>query len=86
MPCDFLIPEPGPNLEVDPGETNVVLVSEDGLERTTLLNVVGANLCDGQTWYFDDLDNPTTVHLCPAACGAISGSVEIEFGCETVKH
>ncbi|MBT6179994.1 MAG: hypothetical protein HOI23_22315 [Deltaproteobacteria bacterium] len=86
MPCDFLIPEPGPNLEVDPGETNVVLVSEDGLERTTLLNVVGANMCEGQTWYFDDLDNPTTVHLCPAACGAISGSVEIEFGCETVKH
>ena len=86
MPCDFLIPDPGPNLAVDPGETNVVLVSEDGQERTTLLNVVGQGSCEGQTWYFDNLDAPTTVHLCPAACGAINGSVEIEFGCETVKY
>ena len=80
----------GPNvwgLEIDPEQTNVVLVSEDGQQRETLFNVPNVSGCtEVAGWYFDTPTEPTMVHLCPSACGAVSGTVEIEFGCETVKY
>ncbi|MEC9465060.1 MAG: hypothetical protein VX834_04705 [Myxococcota bacterium] len=86
MPCDFTIPEPDVGLGIDPEQTNVVLVSEDGQTRETLFNVSDGSACENLTgWYFDSPATPTQVHLCPSACGAVNGSVEIEFGCETVK-
>jgi hypothetical protein len=87
MPCDYQIPVPDMGLEIDPEQTNVVLVSEDGQERETLFNVPDVSGCtEVAGWYFDTPTEPTMVHLCPSACGAVSGTVEIEFGCETVKY
>ena len=70
-------------MEIDPNRVNVIF--DDGNEAVTLPNYDDADDCEGRGWYYDDADNPTEVILCPDACGFIEGSIEIEFGCDTVK-
>ena len=45
---------------------------------------------DAQGWYYDNVQNPTQVLLCPAACAFAEkqgGSVDIEFVCnETMLY
>ena len=82
IPCAFQIPEL-PGAVVDPARVNVVFVAPDGT-RTDLFNVDDcAAHPDG--WRFDNPEAPTRVLLCPDACGAIEGDVEVEFGCEIRK-
>jgi hypothetical protein len=83
LPCTFALPEVDFGLVVD--RVNVVLVGEDGV-RSTLPNVDNAAACaGGEGWYYNNPLAPTSVELCAAACIGASGSVELEFGCNTVK-
>ena len=83
LPCTYELPEVDFGLVVD--RVNVVLVSEDGV-RSTLPNVDNAAACaGGEGWYYNTPVAPTSVELCAAACIGASGSVELEFGCNTVK-
>jgi hypothetical protein len=82
LPCNYALPEVDITLAVD--RVNVVLV--DGEERTPVPNVTnGAGCASGDGWYFDDQVSPTGVILCPAACLGATGSIELEFGCSTIK-
>jgi len=44
--------------------------------------------CDGNGgWYYDDPSSPTMIKLCEATCRALStGSMQVEFGCDTVEQ
>jgi hypothetical protein len=83
LPCTFAIPEVDFRLAVD--RVNVVLVDDAGA-RTPVPNVDSASDCGASPgWHYDNIAAPTAVELCPSACRGISGSVELEFGCSTVK-
>ncbi|MBU6160426.1 MAG: hypothetical protein KGO50_04850 [Myxococcales bacterium] len=83
LPCTYELPEVEFGLVVD--RVNVVLIADDG-SRSTLSNVDNAAACaGGDGWYYDNPSAPTSVELCSAACVGASGSIELEFGCNTVK-
>ena len=70
------------------GMVNVVYTDGNGVEHD-ILNVDSAAAChptDGG-WYYDDNNNPHSIHLCPASCDVVSvdgeGKIDILFGCET---
>lgn len=84
LPCNFVIPDPGDFLEVDPERVNVLFTPGQG-EPQVLPNYDSADDCQGAGWYYDDPDNPTEVIMCPDSCGFLEGSVDIEFGCDIVK-
>ena len=87
LPCEYALPELDNNPQVDPDTTNVVLISTEDGTRTTLPNVFDASECEGnQAWFFDRPNQPTRAILCDAACGLINTTIELEFGCETVKY
>ncbi len=89
VPCQYEIPDPGEGLEIDPELVNVVFVSTvDGIEtRDTVLNVGSSEACgESSGWYYDDPVNPANIHLCDENCGEnVEATVEIEFGCNTIK-
>lgn len=84
LPCAYAVPDVGTTVEVD--RVNVVRVADDGT-RSTVPNVDSAADCgSGAAWHWDTAEDPTAVVLCSAACGVTTGSVELEFGCSTVKR
>lgn len=86
IPCAFAIPAPPEDAEIVPDEVNVYLSAEGGepelvryVERESACTLEGG-------WYYDNPDDPQIVYLCPAVCGEDrEGSVDIAFGCRTVK-
>jgi len=83
IPCTFVIPTPvGAIIDFD--RVNVDFVGEDGA-RTPL---VYADDCaeHPNSWHYDNPQAPVAIELCPAACGAIEGDVEVEFGCDMRKQ
>jgi hypothetical protein len=86
LPCQYDIPTPGGEFEqIDPEEVNVLYTPAGGAAQT-LPNVLDSAACLGREWYYDDPFNPTRVILCPQACGDQDGTIDIEFGCDTVKR
>lgn len=84
IPCAYTIPDVGTTVAVD--RVNVALLVDEST-RSVVPNVDDAGACgDALGWYYDDPADPRTVVLCPAACEDVSGAVEIEFGCRTVKR
>lgn len=85
-PCEYALPDPGPDAELDPERANV-FYAEPGGDRT-LLPAVGSSLeCAGRlAWHYDRADAPSRILLCPSACELQSATVSIELGCDTVKR
>jgi hypothetical protein len=97
LPCDFLIPTDGAQGNIDPTRVNVK-VATPGSATPTLL----AQTADGSAatcgaaggWHYDDPVAPMTIKLCPSSCEALTeasvqverASVQVEFGCETVRQ
>jgi hypothetical protein len=85
LPCDF----PLQHVE-DPRAVNVEWSSVSQPQRTTLRNVASAPDCAKTTsgWFYDDVDQPTRVNLCPDLCKTLgsdpSAMVRIVQGCKTV--
>lgn len=92
IPCEFALPEPPDGMDFDRNRVNVVYTPGSGGAPVTFPFVgtpagpacgVGA---DG--WYYDDLENPTQIILCPMTCSRLdsdtTGSVDIALGCETL--
>jgi len=85
VPCLYAMPAPSGGLTVNPEQVNVYSVAAG--ERTLIPNVADALACGTEPgWYYDDPADPRTVFLCGAACVSVTGSVEIDFGCDTVKR
>jgi len=74
IPCDIdvtdLTPPEGESL--DYGRVNVTLTEGDAV--TVIPQVPNAAACPGNqpAWYYDDPDNPTTIHLCAYACESVT--------------
>jgi hypothetical protein len=87
--CDFPIPAATTAGErINPSLVNVTYTSGDGVE-TDFTKASDPNDCaDSSSWYFDDDDAPTRVHLCPAACELVSADskahLRILAGCAPV--
>lgn len=85
VPCVYAIPSPGGGLTVNPEQVNVYSAASG--ERTLIPNVAGPDGCGAEAgWYYDDPADPRVVNLCGASCVSVTGSVEIDFGCDTVKR
>lgn len=85
VPCSYAVPSPGGGLTVNPEQVNVYAAGSG--ERTLIPNVADAVACGTEPgWYYDNPADPRTVELCGAACLSVTGSVEIDFGCDTVKR
>jgi len=85
VPCSYAIPSPGGGLSVNPEQVNVYAAAAG--ERTLIPNVADAAACGAEPgWYYDNPAAPRTLELCNASCVSVTGSVEIDFGCDTVKR
>ncbi len=88
LPCHYAIPPPPEGQTFDSSMVNVVYTDGNGNEHD-ILNVDSAAACHPQDggWYYDDNDNPQSIHLCPSSCDVVSvdgaGKIDILFGCET---
>ena len=86
--CTYQIPLPA-NGTPDYMSVNVVFTPSGG-NPTTIPNVPDKASCpaNGNGWYYDNNNAPTSINLCTTTCGAVSadanGSVNIQLGCATV--
>ena len=88
LPCEWVIPEPmGEAVVIDFDQVNVEF--NDGMGGFHAIGKIPAvancaNVTDG--WYYDTLDLPTKILLCPQTCDKIQlapkGSTSIQFGCK----
>lgn len=85
VPCLYAVPAPGGGLTVNPEQVNVYAAAAG--DRTLIPNVADASACGTEPgWYYDNPADPRTVNLCGSSCVSVTGSVEIDFGCDTVKR
>ena len=84
LSCDFNMPTP-PDGVPDFDEVNVLFTPSGGGTTETFNRVNDAGSCSGDSWYYDDNNNPTQVSLCPTACDKVqadsTGEVVIELPC-----
>lgn len=88
LACEFSIPPPPDGESFDPMKVNVEFF--DGVGSLDIGYVESPADCGGVSdgWYYDDVDNPTSIILCPQTCDTIQGfqgaQISIQFGCATV--
>jgi hypothetical protein len=77
-----------PGQILEPSKVNVLLTPTGG--SAVVLNPAGtAAGCDPVLggWYFDNVNAPTTIFLCPATCSQVSADpqakIEVQIGCPT---
>ena len=89
LSCEWVIPDPPLDLELDPALVNVEY--SDGAGNTFMIGrISGPDKCSQveHAWYYDDPDDPTVIYICPQTCEWIQGkpgaTIRVQFGCETV--
>lgn len=87
IPCAFGLPEPDEGFVINTNEVNVYHTPVDG-DPAIVYNVADAEACGtGAGWYWDDPVDPEAIYICPSLCGEeVEGSIDIAFGCETIKE
>ena len=87
LPCAYAIPDPGEGAVINPAQVNVYLTDPGG-EPELIINVDDADGCGPRGgWYYDDPSDPHAVYICSNLCGdGVEGSIDIAFGCDTVKE
>lgn len=97
VPCKFKIPPPPAGQTLNPAQVNVTYDDAGGASH--LLPGAGqVSNCAGGGWYYDNVQAPSTVELCPTSCdevtasliaGAVLGKpahISLVFGCGTVTN
>lgn len=89
--CDFRIPDVASGAEpIDPSKVNVSYLPKGSSSATRVPQTFmgDPSNCDDQGgWYYDDPSSPTVIKLCDATCRSLStGSIQVEFGCDTVEQ
>lgn len=87
IPCAFGLPEPDDGFVINYNEVNVYHTPIDG-DPYLVYNVENEGECgDGGGWYWDDPREPTAIWICDSLCGGeVEGTIDIAFGCETIKE
>jgi hypothetical protein len=87
--CTYLIPAPKPGEVVDFNKVNVIYTPGDGAPAQTIGKVNGEASCppNGDGWYYNDEQNPSTILLCASTCAKVAadskGQVDVAVGCMT---
>jgi len=89
--CDFSIPEASSAAEpIDPTKINVSYMpnGSSSPKQVPQTFMGDPKNCDANGgWYYDNPKAPTMIKLCPATCQSLSsGSIQVEFGCDTVEQ
>jgi len=87
-PCDYAVPDPPMDEELDFMRVNVQYTPGSGGATQTFPYVESEASCGGTGgWYYDDPSAPSEVRLCPSSCTLVGmdtdGSVSIALGCAT---
>ncbi len=86
--CEWVIPEPPEGETFDAEKVNLVFEDDDDNEDD-IGYVIDQSQCDDveHGWYYDDNNDPSSIHVCPQTCdwikGQTEGKISIQFGCET---
>lgn len=87
LPCAYDIPDPPEGETFNKDKVNVYFYPSGGGE-VIIPRVTDPTACVEYGWFYDDYDDPTTIHLCPDTCTIVqadtSGTVSIAFGCDTL--
>jgi hypothetical protein len=86
--CDFDIPKASDaSTYIDLSYTTVDYLSSDTAQRQRLQRASSADCTDGQ-YYYNDLQKPTQLKLCPTMCEQLgattTGSVQVNFECTKI--
>lgn len=90
LSCEFNIPPPPPNEQLDPAKVNVIYTPGGAaMMPKTLPNVLDQAHCGTKSaWYYNDNASPSKIILCPAACQKVqadsAANISVKFGCKTV--
>ena len=86
--CTFMLPRMLPGANFNP---NAVYLQYQLRDKREIIPRVSSSANCGTKggWYYDDPLQPTRIELCPTTCEAIglavSASVDVIFGCQTVE-
>ncbi|MBN2191564.1 MAG: VWA domain-containing protein [Polyangiaceae bacterium] len=77
IPCQMSLPRPPSGSELNFDQLNMAFVN-DACEGRVLYNVISADRCDDEVggWYYDNLEEPTGIELCPSSCEEVSSSAQ----------
>lgn len=87
MECEWVIPRPEEEEELDPGKVNVEF--DDGIAIVEIGQVASPDMCANveHGWYYDDPQSPSLIFVCPQTCEWIQGrpdaEMRLKFGCKT---
>jgi hypothetical protein len=87
LACTFMVPPPPPGEMLDPFKVSVTFAPKANPTQSFAIGAVATRADCGAMggWYFDDLNNPTTLSLCDASCQKVNGTGEgalsLLFGC-----
>jgi hypothetical protein len=90
IPCLYDIPTPPPPEMIDYDKVNVTYQADANSMPEDIYYVPGglADCGPNGGWYYDDVQAPTQILLCPATCDLVQqsteGNVKILLGCETL--
>ncbi|MGC4088118.1 MAG: hypothetical protein QM756_09505 [Polyangiaceae bacterium] len=87
-PCSIPILPMPEGQELDPNKVQVFFTDPEG-NRSEVPDLPSAASCERQPnggWYYDDLESPTRVRLCPCSCQtARSTHLSLAFGCDPYR-
>ncbi len=88
--CTYTMPvSPEPDQVIDPTQVNLSYTPGDGGATADFKQVASEGACGGaeDAWYYDDPTEPSSIHLCPAACTKVQGDeaakIKLVLGCAT---
>lgn len=86
IPCQLQLPEPPQNQSLAYDQVNLEYETS-ACESTLFYSVQNASECGAEDgWYYDDPNNPQSIHLCPQSCDRVSGpggTLFYSVGCAT---
>jgi hypothetical protein len=86
IPCQLQLPEPPVDQTLVYDQVNLEYETS-ACESTLFYSVQNATECGSEDgWYYDDPQNPQSIHLCPQSCDRVSGpggTLFYSVGCAT---
>jgi hypothetical protein len=87
--CDLLLPSAPVGQSLNFGEINVFFSASSGQTTTLVYNQSCGG--GGVGWFYDNVQAPTQIEICPTSCQVVQGdvlgaSLTLAVGCETVTQ
>jgi hypothetical protein len=94
LSCDFQIPSPAAGKTLDYGKVNVEFTPKAGEDSEVIPYVDDGAECGSEGgWYYErdtPKSTPKSIRTCNSTCiklqGSVTGNIEIQVGCETVRR